>query len=238
MVARVSRDRRRTADDLSAELEQKPEYVERQRQRMAEREVNRRRYAEAAAGLLAELEAAGFPVETIAQLRLLGSRSAVPVLVKWLPDIDYLPLKRDLIAALGSPWARPVSARPLVEEFRRVDPAEDSADTSVRWSIGDALERVADESVIDDVIEIATDASHGHHRALVVTALGNMRKQRERALPVLLKLLDDEVVAPYAVMALGKLKAREARTAVKRFLNHPESWVRKEAKKTLARLPA
>lgn len=239
MVAWVSGgQQRRTADELMAELEQKPEFVERQRQRMAEREENRRRYAEAAAGLLAELEAAGFSVETMAQLRRSGNRSAVPVLVKWLPDVEYLPLKRDLIAALGSPWARPVSARPLVEEFRRVDPTADTADTSVRWSIGDALERVADESVIDDVIEIATDASHGHHRALVVTALGNMGKQRERALPVLLRLLDDEVVAPYAVMALGKLKAPEGRAAVERFLDHPESWVRKEAKKALAKLPA
>ena len=55
-----------------ADLEQKPELVERQRQRMAEREENRRRYAEAAAGLLSDLEAAGFSVETFAHLRQRG----------------------------------------------------------------------------------------------------------------------------------------------------------------------
>lgn len=222
-----------------AELEQKPEFVEGQRRRMAEREENRRRYAEAAGGLLADLEAAGFSVETLAQLRQrgTGNRAAVPVLVKWLPEIDYLPLKSDLIATLGSPWARPVSGRPLIEEFRRVDPAVDTANTSVRWSIGDALERVADESVLDDLAEIATESSHGHHRALVVTALGNMRKAHDRVLPILLALLDDDVIAPYALMGLGKLKAPEARAAVERFLDHPENWVRKEAKKALAKLP-
>lgn len=241
MVAGVSGSaQRRTADELMAELEQKPEFVEGQRLRMAEREENRRRYAEAAAGLLADLEAAGFPVETLSQLRQrgVGRRAAVPVLVKWLSEIDYLPLKRDLIATLGSPWARQVSARPLIDEFRRVDPAGDTADTSVRWSIGDALERVADESVLDDLIEIATEASHGHHRALVVGALGNMGKARDRVLPILLALLDDDVVAPYAVIGLGKLRAPEARAAVERFVDHPESWVRKEAKKALAKLPA
>lgn len=231
---------RKTADEVMAELGQKPEFVERQRQRTAERDEKRRRYAEAAAGLLADLDAAGLSVETLAQLRQrgVGDRRAVPVLVKWLSQIDYLPLKRDLIATLGSKWARPVAAGPLVEEFRRIDAAEDTADTSVRWSIGDALERVADESVLEDLIEIATDAGHGHHRALVVTALGNMGKARQRVLPVLLALLDDDVVAPYAVMGLGKLKAPEARPAVERFLNHPDAWVRKEAKKALSKLPA
>lgn len=231
---------RKTADELMAELRQEPEFVERQRQRAAERDEKRRRYAEAAAGLLADLDAAGLSVETLAELRQRGAgdRRAVPVLVKWLAEIDYLPLKRDLIATLGSPWARPEAAGPLVEEFRRIDAAQDAADTSVRWSIGDALERVADEAVLEDLIEIATDASHGHHRALVVTALGNMGKARERVLPVLLALLDDDVVAPYAVMGLGKLKAPGARPAVKRFLHHPDAWVRKEAKKALAKLPA
>ncbi len=234
----MSDRQRRTADELMGELEQRPEFVARQHERLLEREENRRRYAEAAAGLLVDLAAAGFVVETLAQLRQrgVGDRSAVPVLVKWLPQVSYLPLKRDVIATLGSAWARPAAAGPLVAEFGRIDPDEDTADTSVRWSIGDALERVADESVVDDLIAIATDVGQGRHRALVVAALGNMGKARDRVLPVLVGLLDDEVVAPYAVMALGKLRAHEVRPMVESFLNHREAWVRKEAKKALARL--
>ena len=106
----------------------------------------------------------------------------------------------------------------------------------LRWAIGDALERVADESVLDDVITIATDRRHGHERALVVTALGNMAQARERVVPVPVGLLDDIEVAPYAVMGLGKLRAAEARPAIEPFLDHTEPWVRKEAKKALARL--
>lgn len=232
--------RSRTAGGLLDDLEQKPEYQERQRQWKLQEDENRRRYGQAAAGLLADLEAAGFSVETLAELRQrgVGDRRAVPVLVKWLPKGEYLSLKRDLVATLGSRWARPAAAGPLVEEFGRVDPAEDTATTSVRWSIGDALERVADESVLDDLIENATDVSHGRHRALVVAALGDMGKARDRVLPVLVGLLDDDEVAAYAVMGLGKLKAPEARARIERFLDHPEVWVRKEAKKALAKLPA
>jgi HEAT repeat protein len=37
-------------------------------------------------------------------------------------------------------------------------------------------------------------------------------------------------------MGLGKLRAKEASPVIQRFLDHPEPWVRKEAKKALARL--
>jgi HEAT repeat protein len=106
----------------------------------------------------------------------------------------------------------------------------------LRWAIGDALERVADESVLDDLIAIATDPRQGRDRALVVTALGNMARARERVVPVLLGLLEDEEVAPYAVMGLGKLRVLEAKPAIERFREHPEAWVRKESKKALGRL--
>jgi hypothetical protein len=165
----AGRPRPRTAGEIMAELEAKPEYAERQRQWAAQREQNRRRYMEAAAGLLADLAAAGFAVSTMADLRKrgVGDKRAVPPLLRWLPQISYPPLKRDVIATLGSPWARPLSARPLLEEFRRIEPAADPPPASIRWAIGDVLERHADVSILDDLIEIATDARHGAQRGLV-----------------------------------------------------------------------
>jgi len=35
---------------------------------------------------------------------------------------------------------------------------------------------------------------------------------------------------------LGKLKAEKARPYIERFLDHPKAWVRREAKKALAKL--
>ena len=80
----------KTADELLAELEEKPEYIEQQRE-LAEREAeSRRRYTDAAAGLLSDLEADGFPVTTLAELRQwgVGVLRAMPALVKWLPLVN------------------------------------------------------------------------------------------------------------------------------------------------------
>jgi HEAT repeat protein len=49
-------------------------------------------------------------------------------------------------------------------------------------------------------------------------------------------LIDDHDVGVSAMIALGKLKAHTARPLVERFLAHPDSWVRQEAKKALARI--
>lgn len=228
------RQSRKTADGLMAELEQKPEFVERQQRMSADREARRRQYAQAAAGLLEDLSSAGFSVSTLAELRQkgVGNRRAVPILAAWLPRVDYPPLKRDIIATLGSPWAKPDAAAPLVEMFRQEHPDRDPK-AGARWELGDALQRVADESVLDDLIAIAQDTRFGSERGLAVAALGNMGRARERVVPVLADLLDDAEVAGYAIVGLGKLRAVEARPLIEPFLNHTEVWVRNEAKMAL-----
>ncbi len=224
-----------TADEVMRELQQEPEFAEQHRARMAERELNRRTYAEAASGLFRDLEEAGFR-QPLPELRRVGNPRAVPVLVKWLPLVTYTPLRRDIIATLGSSWARPHSTAPLLDEFRR-EQAQEAVDTSVCWSIGDALERVADESVLDDLIDISLDRNLGSARGLFVAALGNMKDSKDRVVPILLRLLDDGDVAGYAIMALGKIKAPAVRKSVQGFLKHSDPWIRREAKKALAKLP-
>jgi HEAT repeat protein len=69
---------------------------------------------------------------------------------------------------------------------------------------------------------------------MLAVALGNMRDPR--AVDVLVELLDDEEIAGHALMALGKLKARAAMPAIRRFLEHPKPWFRKEAERALAKI--
>jgi len=69
---------------------------------------------------------------------------------------------------------------------------------------------------------------------MLALSLGNMKNQR--AEDVLIDLLDDDEVAGHAIIALGKLKSKKAYPAIKRFLIHPKSWVRNEAKKALAKI--
>lgn len=225
----------RTADELLTELERDPVYVERQRRWAEEERENVRRYDEASAPLLGELSAAGLELVAVRDLKAHGDPGVLPIVSRFLRAEGYLPVKQDTVAALTGRWARRAAGSFLVEEFKAIDPAADSQG-QLRWSIGDVLEHVADERVIDDVITISLDQRHGSHRGFVVVALGNMRRAREKVEPILLRLLQDPDVAGYAIMGLAKLGATDAIPAITPFLKHPAPWVRREAKKALARL--
>lgn len=186
--------------------------------------------------LLAELAEVGFPVASLTELRTSGARyrAAVPVLLRWLPVVSDRQAKEDLVRALSVPWARPVAARPLIDEFERVDERVDPTGTGLRWVIGNALSIVADDFVFDELVRLVEDQSFGKARQMVVVGLG--RSKRPEAVPVLMGLLDDEDVSGHAVKALAKLGADEARPALERMVNDPRAWVRNEAKRALSRL--
>ncbi len=186
--------------------------------------------------LLAELAGVGFPVASLTELRTSGVRyrAAVPVLLRWLPMVFDRQVKEDLVRALSVPWARPVAARPLIDEFERVDERVDPAGTGLRWAIGNALSIVADDSVFDDLVRLVKDPTFGKARQMVVVGLG--RSKRPEVVSVLIDLLDVEDVSGHAVKALAKLGVEEARPALERMVNDPRSWVRNEATKALARL--
>jgi len=185
---------------------------------------------------LADLADAGYRFDSLADLRHSGVRyrAAVPVLLRWLPQVTERDVKEDIVRALSVPWARPAAARALIEEFRRVDPALDPEGTGIRWAIGNALEVVGDDSVFAELIELARDRRYGRARQMVVVGIG--KSKDPRALGVLVELLDDADVSGHAVKALGRLKAPEARPALELMLSDPRAWVRREAKKALARL--
>lgn len=209
---------------------------------MKEEERQRRikAYDEAAKPLIAQLHRLGFNVESVADLfnRRMNYREAIPLLLEWLPRIDNLDVKESVVRTLSVKWARPVAARPLIEEFRRA-PAEE--ELGLKWAIANGLEVVADESVFEEIVEFVRDRSHGRAREMLAMALGNMKDPR--AVPVLLELLDDEQVVGHTLIGLRRqfrqksvradLPVEAVRGAVERFLDHPKTWVRREAKRVL-----
>jgi HEAT repeat protein len=194
----------------------------------------------APAGFINELEEVGLAVESPWDLvnSRRSYRAAIPVLLEWLEraDIEMPPAERPkfreaLVRSLAVKEARGVAAPALLREFGRSDASFD-----YRWAVGSALEVVADDVVFDDVVELARDRSYGRDRQMVVLALARMKDPR--SVEVLTELLEDDTVTGHAVMALGRLKAAQARSAIERCLEHPQPWVRKEAKKALAKLGA
>jgi HEAT repeat protein len=138
-------------------------------------------------------------------------------------------VKEDVVRTLSIPWAAPAAVPALIAEFRRAD---DPQGDGLRWAIANALAVTADDAVFDQLAALATDKQYGKAREMLVLALGNCRDPR--AVDVLLTQLGDDQVVGHAVMALGKLKSKVARSRIQELLNYPTKWVRAEAKKALA----
>jgi hypothetical protein len=195
-----------------------------------------RAYATYAAPLAADLEHAGFAVDRLRDLRRrgVGGPAALPVLLKWLPRVTFAALKVDLIYALGSPWARPAACQPLLAEHTFLRPVAGEAASRVRAAICTSLERIADESVFDEMVGIAQDRTLGAERAMAVVALGNMRQASEMAARLLRDLLDDDSVELFALLALSKLGARQAIRDVAIRTRHRNPRIRQLAVRTVA----
>ena len=219
-----------TAGELAARLAVDPAYAEMRGTKDSELEARQLRYLNAARPVLDDLRLAGYEVSEIADLRtppVRKYRDAVPILIRWLPRISEITVKEDIVRTLSVPWAR--AAIPLLfDEFAR------EPDDALRWVIGNALEGFASDELFDDFARIAADRSFGTARQMVVLGLGRMAYSR--AVPLLLALLEDDDVAVSAMIALGKLRAKESRPLVERFLGHPDAWVRRKAKTALARI--
>ena len=183
--------------------------------------------------VLTDLAEAGFHLEWIEDLysKQLNYKDAIPILLRWLPQIDNLAVKEGIVRALSVSWAKPVAAQPLIIEFRKL---RNESNTGIKWAIANALSVVADDSVYTEILNLVQDPGHGSARQMLAISLGSMKNPA--AQDVLIDLLSEDEVAGHAIMALGKLRSTKARTAIERFLTHPKSWVRREAKKAIARI--
>jgi hypothetical protein len=222
-----------SAVELMAQLQRDPAYQAREQKKEQARRARIAVNMEAAAPIVRELVGAGFPVLTVADLhnKRLDYPAAIPILLAWLPRVTNLDVKQDVVRCLSVPYARPQAARPLIDEFRR---AEGDVQAGLRWVIGNALEVVGNDAVVEDMIELAEDRRYGKAREMLVAGLGNMTDPC--VVPVLFDLLKDAEVSGHAIMALGKLTPLAARSHVEPFLKHPNAWVRKEAAKTIERI--
>jgi hypothetical protein len=204
----------------------------------------RKIYAENAVGILADLTEAGFPtLGTVGELQGLGDyRAAVPILVRWLPEVRYLSIAHDIVRTLSVPFAKELAFPVLLRMFREPPQLEDPlrpatsepASEYLRAVLGSALSTFTSPSTSDDLIRLAVDRSFGESRALIVSALPKTKDAR--VTEVLLGLLDDPTVAAFAVEALGKLKAHDAREPISAMLDSSDKNVRDQAKKALKRI--
>ena len=154
---------------------------------------------------------------------------ALPVLLRWLPLVTNEDIKATLADALGEKLASPAALRPLIEEFK----SWNGRANYVKYSIAESLGRIANDSILDDIVSLIRDRRHGTDRIGLAKALGRMKSPL--AEEVLIEMLNDPELGSFVVSVVKKRGIERAWPSVVPFLEHPKAWVRKEAKATLAK---
>jgi len=152
----------------------------------------------------------------------------VPLLLKYLHEFRTINFKNLVVNALKVKGFYDATET-LINEFNTTDLID-----SYKWSIGDAFSIILDERYEDEYIKIVKNIKNGTSRQMVTIALGKLKS--DKAIPVLISLLDDEEVNGHVVIALGYYKKPEFRKYIEPFLTHKKAWIRAQAKAAIKKL--
>ena len=70
-------------------------------------------------------------------------------------------MKDSLVRALSVPWAKPQAIEPLIAEFRQVAHSVDPTGMGLRWTVGNALNVLFDDSASNPAVNLATTLTPG-----------------------------------------------------------------------------
>ncbi len=162
-----------TAAELMAKLQNDPEFLAQQSERERIRKERTAARCAEEKPLLEELRELGFTLETVWDLVNTATPypEAIPVLLKHL-QMPYQDRIREGIArALAVPDAKE-GWDTLIAEYRKIsDPNEHGA----KDGLAVAISAVSDDTLIDDLLRIIKDRSHGKSRILL---LGGVKKSK------------------------------------------------------------
>lgn len=180
------------------------------------------------------LGAVGINVESVFDLVNTNAPypEAIPALVALLEhDFEDLWIAEGVVRALGVKEARDSKTREaLLKFFIKLPPGTEL----IGWAVGNALETIADDSILGDLIYIAKEKKYGSARKTFVSCLAKMKDPH--ADRVLIDLLEDEEVTAHAIEALAKRKCIRALPEIEKLLDHPHRLIKKEATKAVKKL--
>lgn len=164
-------------------------------------------------------------------------RKALKHILEFLPKVND-GLVIDLLAGtLRNKWASPQAIPILIKEFQRVAAVGTPlGDSTAGWRIGDVLSYLAQRDCLDDIINLFSKREYGSARQMLATPLAKFGKGNQEVVRVLIRSLSDEDVAGHAIVALGKMRAKEARNSIIPFLSHKNSWLRNSARNALKKI--
>jgi hypothetical protein len=172
---------------------------------------------------------------------------AVPILLKWMPRMENAAIKSNIVRALSIPSIPGIGPRFVAESRRTRDLATmrdvigydtigDALDAQVdvkdtdelldandndllREALGNGLSIVANDEIADDLIELLQDERMIRAQPYLVLGLGKLSDSR--VVSLLLSLMKERNLTPFALAALGKLRAVEAADAVRASVTSP-----------------
>ncbi len=110
----------------------------------------------------------------------------------------------------------------------------DETSDLTRWFISDCFYSIRSSDYIDGYLQIATNPKFGVNRQMIVLLLGKLKV--EKAIPILIDLLEDETVRLHAITALGDFKREAFRPYFERFQDSKQPGWRKCARAALKKL--
>jgi hypothetical protein len=165
--------KRESTEEWWRRLQNDPEYIKRRQEQdrlTAERVA---KYRAEQAPLVAELRQAGLDVLSVRDLvnTPSGYEEAIPILLRHL-QLPYSDVTRETIArTLAVPSAR-FAWPTLVDQFKKARMDEETGITSgAKDALAVALAATATEAVVEELIALARDRSHGTSRILLLSAL-------------------------------------------------------------------
>ena len=118
----------------------------------------------------------------------------------------------------------------LLEDFYSPD-----TPSLTREFIGETFRLICSEKYIDDYLKILANTELGGQRNSIIALLGKLKS--DTAIPLLIAALDEgKNITTNAISALGQYKQPEFRPYFERFLDHENSYYRREAKTALKKL--
>lgn len=165
--------KRESTEEWWARLQKDPEYIKRRQEQDRLTAERAAKYRAEQAPLVAELRQAGLDVLSVLDLVKApsGYEEAVPILLRHL-QLPYSDATRETIArALALPAAR-YAWPTLVDQFKKARMDEETGITSgAKDGLAVALAATATDAVVEELIALAKDRSHGTSRILLLSAL-------------------------------------------------------------------
>jgi len=191
-----------------------------------------RKYLALVRPIVEELHELGYRIETLHDLRHQGKpwKTALPVLLRWLPKIDDPSLKEDIVRCLSVPWIGNHATSQLIQEFTKAATNR----LPLAWTAGNALSIVDIGGFEKDVMALCRKQEFGSARQMLVLGLGRLRDPEAETTAI--ELLGDETVRLHAIIALGGMKSKRALPELEPLLSDREAAIRRESRKAIAKI--